>query len=195
MNTGELLDQILAREGGYVDHPADKGGPTNHGITLPTLSRYLGRSASLAEIQALDASNARNIYADLYIRRPGFNQIINDHLRALVVDCAVNHGISRATRWLQEAVGVAADGVLGPITAGAVNAADSRAIYCAVLEKRVAFFGAIIVSDYRNRREAVRAARTYEQALTQIERMQAVFAAGWCNRLAEFLQPLKEGLI
>lgn len=195
MNTGQLLDEILAREGGYVDHPADRGGPTNHGITLPTLSEYLERRATLAELQALDASQARNIYADMYIRRPGFNQIINDRLRALVVDCGVNHGRARATRWLQAAAGVTADGKLGPITAGAVNAADPARLFATVLATRIRSYGELIATDYRKRRGAVRLAQTLSEAQRQVELMQAAFAGGWCNRAAEFLSPpTKEGL-
>ena len=29
----EFIDDVIAREGGYVDHPADRGGPTRWGIT------------------------------------------------------------------------------------------------------------------------------------------------------------------
>ena len=192
MNTGQLLDQILEHEGGYIDHPADKGGPTNHGITLKSLTEYLERPATLAELQALDASQARNIYAELYIRRPGFNQIADARLRALVVDCGVNQGRKRATRWLQAAARVKADGMLGPITAQAVNNADPFDLAVDVLATRIRSYGELIAGDYRNRRAAVRLAQTLSEAQRQVELMQAVFAGGWCNRAADFLQPLKE---
>src|SRR5574343_485278 len=42
MNIETMLDNLLKTEGGYVDHPADKGGPTNYGITIPALNEYTG---------------------------------------------------------------------------------------------------------------------------------------------------------
>ena len=72
MNTIEqILDDILRREGGYVNHPADRGGPTNFGITAQTLGswRKLGRPATAAEVQALTEPEARAIY-----RQPCFTR-------------------------------------------------------------------------------------------------------------------------
>ncbi len=33
MTKDEIFNAILGKEGGYVNHPDDKGGPTNWGIT------------------------------------------------------------------------------------------------------------------------------------------------------------------
>ena len=64
-----ILDEIIRREGGYVNHPADRGGPTNFGITAQTLGswRKLGRPATAAEVQALTETEARAIYRQQYI--------------------------------------------------------------------------------------------------------------------------------
>src|SRR5690606_13690489 len=64
-----ILDEIIRREGGYVNHPADRGGPTNFGITAQTLGswRKLGRPATAAEVQALKEPEARAIYRQQYI--------------------------------------------------------------------------------------------------------------------------------
>ena len=55
----EMIDDILRREGGYVNHPADRGGPTNYGITQKTLSRYIGRAALTSEVKNLSEDVAR----------------------------------------------------------------------------------------------------------------------------------------
>ena len=43
---------ILKHEGGYVNHKADKGGPTNFGVTIGTYSKWLGREATIAEVKS-----------------------------------------------------------------------------------------------------------------------------------------------
>ena len=49
----QMIDDVIRREGGFVDHPHDRGGPTNFGITQATLSRHLGRPASVADVRRL----------------------------------------------------------------------------------------------------------------------------------------------
>ena len=166
------LTNILRREGGFVDHPADRGGPTKYGITAATLGEWrgLGRPASREEVNALTEREARSIYTQRYLKDPGFAHIRNAKLRDLLLDCAVHHGPRRAATWLQEAVGVTADGVVGPKTLEAVNAAlrkgrRGRPLHATILSKRIIFLGELITRDPK----------------------QAVFAKGWMVRVAEFL--------
>ena len=164
----EALDGILAREGGYVDHPADGGGPTKFGITAATLGawRQLGRTATPAEVEQLHESEARAIYRHEYIVRPGLDAIENPVLFAAVLDIAVNHGPTRAVRFLQHALGVKVDGTIGRFTRAALAAEDLRLVYRKVVAERAREYGRIISSDHK----------------------QAVFAAGWMNRLASFIE-------
>ena len=166
MTDTAIIDHILRREGGFVDHPADQGGSTNYGITQRTLKQYRGRPVTVGELRALEEGETRLIYERLYIRGPGFDRIRSRRLRALVIDCAVNHGPSRAARWLQAAVGTRVDGVFGPLTLAAANAAEEETLYKRVLAQRCRFYGQIIARDPS----------------------QAAFAAGWAARLAEFIE-------
>jgi lysozyme family protein len=161
------LKNILRREGGFVDHPADRGGPTKYGITAATLGEWrgLGRPASREEVNALSEREARAIYTKRYLKDPGFAHIRNAKLRDLLLDCAVHHGPRRAAIWLQEAVGVKADGIVGPKTLTAVRSFGPSALRMRVLSKRIIFLGELITKDPK----------------------QAVFAKGWMVRVAEFL--------
>ncbi len=58
-----LIQAVMRKEGGFVDHPADRGGATNLGITQATLSVYLGRKATLTDITTLKPEVAREIYS------------------------------------------------------------------------------------------------------------------------------------
>lgn len=122
----DIIDRTIAREGGFVDHPDDPGGATNMGITLNTLAQFLGRDATRDEIRELSREQARAIYQARYMDTPGFSGIDDEWLREVVFDAGVLFGPGRAARWLQEAADVGIDGDVGPITLGAVNAADAR---------------------------------------------------------------------
>ena len=163
MKVASLLNEILRREGGYTDHPADRGGPTNFGITLATLSEYEGRPVQAGDVKALDKKKAGEIYKKLYFEP--FKFVADENLAALLVDSAVQHGVQRAMKWLQEGLGVEADGIAGPVTKGAYRQAEPSVVYRVVLRRRIVFYGQIIKNDPK----------------------QAVFAEGWMRRVAEFV--------
>lgn len=163
-----ILDAIIRREGGYVNHPADRGGPTQYGITAQTLGgwRKQGRAATASEVAALSEAEARSIYRQQYIILPGFEQITHPALLALLVDAGVHSGPKRAVQWLQTALGVTADGVIGPKTRAALSVVEQGVLYGKVLGQRLRHLGRLITDDPK----------------------QSAFAAGWMNRMAEFVE-------
>ncbi|SFM12730.1 glycoside hydrolase family 108 protein [Nitrosomonas communis] len=163
-----IIDDIIRREGSFINHPADRGGPTKYGITAKTLGgwRRLGRAATSDEVAALTEAEAREIYRQQYIVEPGFDAITHPALQALLVDSGVHSDPKTAVHWLQTAVGVAADRVIGPKTLAAIAAADQNKLYSKVLASRVRHLGRLITNDPK----------------------QSVFAAGWMNRMAEFVE-------
>jgi lysozyme family protein len=163
MTEGQILEDILRREGGFVNHPADKGGPTNFGITQATLSSFRGQKCTLDDVKKLTKEEARLIYRTEYIDPFAF--VSGPKLRALVIDSAVNHGTKRAIMWLQEALGVKVDGIVGTQTEKAMLLAQSTVVYRVFLRRRVVFYGSIIKNNPQ----------------------QAVFAEGWMRRVAEFI--------
>ena len=116
------IDRILRREGGFNDKPADRGGPTNVGITQRTLTIWIGHDATVNDVRNLTRNTAVEIYRKLYVLKPQFHKIEDAALQAQLIDCGVLHGTGWATRRLQEIVGVSrVDGIIGPITLAAIN--------------------------------------------------------------------------
>lgn len=133
-----FLTEVLKHEGGYVDHPKDPGGATNLGITIGTLSSWLGRSATKAEVKALTVKDVAPIYRKNY-----WDRIRGDDLPPGVDtstgDFAVNSGVSRAVTYLQEVVGAAPDGKIGPLTLAAVRAMPATDVVNKLCDKRLNF--------------------------------------------------------
>jgi lysozyme family protein len=178
MTDEQIITSLLATEAGYVDNPADKGGPTNFGITQMVLTAWRGTVCTPADVKAMSSIEASAIYMDRFIKSPGFDRILDDPLRAAVVDAGVQHSPARAARWLQELAGVQADGLFGPVSATAVNALDPRQARARFIATRARFYGRIIADD-ANKLAKDRGIHT-----------QGEFAAGWMDRCADFIELL-----
>lgn len=102
MTIDTMIDGILDREGGYVDHPSDPGGATNWGITQ-RVARANGYHGHMSQ---LPKATARAIYRREYIEKPGFLGIAEIDLAVAeeVVDSGVNCGQDRAAKWYQTAL-------------------------------------------------------------------------------------------
>ena len=168
MNDDQIIDVILQFEGGFVNNQADRGGPTNFGITAAALGRWLGQStaATIEQIHNLTVIDARKIYADWYIAKPGFAAITDGSLKLVLVDSGVLHGTARATKWLQQALNVAADGVFGNDTQSALDGCpDQVKLARRVLALRLRSIAGILAADTS----------------------QTIFLRGWVNRAATLL--------
>lgn len=135
MTIDSLIDAVLDREGGYVNHPADRGGETMFGITA-AVARANGYDGAMRD---LPLGTARAIYRALYWRRPRFDTVapVAPLLAAELFDTAVNMGPPVATAFLQRALNalnrgatdypdIVVDGSLGGATLAALNAFLTR---------------------------------------------------------------------
>lgn len=180
MNTGHLeptqsvydvITRLLAREGGFVDHPYDRGGATNMGITIHTLSLHRNIDCTPEDVACLSEDEARDIYYQSYWVRPGFSTLdLHPVLVELIFDTAVHSGARTAVKMLQTVVGVTTDGVLGKVTRTAASQLDQLDLACRFLAHRMSYLGRLI-TKYPN---------------------QSVFAHGWYNRLGELLRHFPE---
>lgn len=131
MDPDDLIDAVIDREGGYVDHPADRGGPTRYGIT-EAVARADGFTGDL---RTLPRARAAAIYRRCYWTGPGLDRIA-DHAPAVAAelfDTGVNMGPAVAIAFLQRALNalnrgacdypdIATDGRIGPRTLAALAA-------------------------------------------------------------------------
>lgn len=120
------LSKVLVHEGGYVNHPKDPGGATNQGVTQRVYDDYRKTKGYAPQpVAKLIPVERDNIYRMRY-----WALIKGDSLPAgvsyVVFDGAVNSGVGQSVKWLQRAIGVPADGVIGPETINAVRAHDNH---------------------------------------------------------------------
>lgn len=122
-----ILAAVFVNEGGYVNHPNDPGGATNHGITEKVARDhgYTGHMRDLKrECRVEGDVCAESIYAADYIEKPGFLPLVaaDPVVAEEVIDTAVNMGPARPSRFFQSAVNrlcnadLAVDGRVGPAT-------------------------------------------------------------------------------
>lgn len=141
-NFERALGLVLVHEGGWSDDPADPGGATNLGVTIGTLSLWLGRPATRAEVRALTPASVAPIY-----RRKFWDAIQGDALPVgldyALFDFAVNSGPKRAVIGLQRALRLADDGRLGPVTLAALTGQDVPELVNALCDGRLSFLRAL----------------------------------------------------
>ena len=138
-NWDEALRHILKYEGGYVNHPADPGGMTNLGVTKRVWEEWTGKPATEADMRALTPEMVGPLYKTRY-----WDAVRADDLPSgvdlCVFDCAVNAGVGRASKFLQQAVGVTADGQIGPKTVEAPTAKPADEVVAKFCDLREAHY-------------------------------------------------------
>ena len=134
MNFDTAFSLLLGHEGDFSDYAADPGGKTRYGVT-EAVAREVGYKGDMRELP-LDL--AKRIYLERYWK-PIRADDLPPGVRYTVFDAAVNSGPVQATRWLQRALGVTADGVIGPQTLAAAYAQDMHALRSRLLSQRLRF--------------------------------------------------------
>lgn len=134
----ECLEEVLRHEGGFVNHPADRGGPTKFGITQRTLADWRGTTVTEEDVRALTKEEARLIYLGRF-----WNVIRGDDLPygvdLALFDFAVHSGVSRAVATLQRIVRTDVDGVVGRKTLAAVHGMSPVCVVEELCARRLEF--------------------------------------------------------
>lgn len=158
-NFDGTLARVLVHEGGYADHPADPGGATMKGVTQRVYDGWRRRNGLAPRpVRRIAQAELAAIYRAQY-----WDALRADDLPAgldyCMFDAGVNSGPAQAAKWLQRALGVAADGQIGEATLAALDGRDVAALIDAVCDRRLAM---------------LRTLKTFRH-----------FGAGWTRRVAE----------
>lgn len=163
----DLITKVMKREGGYVDNPDDRGGPTKYGITRDTLAASRGHSVSSDDVANLGEGEARTIYRRNYF--VGLDDVTSPKVLELLFDYSVHSGPARAVSALQEVIGTKPDGNFGPNSKAALAKIDQATLYWPLVCERLDNFLRIIGKDWYHG-----------------DKTQGQFAEGWANRIVPF---------
>lgn len=181
----QIAEDIVRREGGYVNDPDDPGGATNFGVTIHTMRR-LGLDLDgdgvigVADVRRLTRNQAVEIFLRHYFEKPLIAELPRV-LQASVFDMYVNAG-ANAVKILQRLMcdmgfDVAVDGALGPQTLAAV-----RAAFHASPDHLADAYGIARRNYYFRLADRRAASRKYARA-------RAGGKGGWIKRAEEFISP------
>lgn len=120
MNFDQAFDALIGNEGGYSNNSVDPGAETMWGVT----ARVARANGYQGDMRMLPRDTAKAIYQRMYWAAARCDELPG-LLRFQVFDAAVNSGVTQAVLWLQRAVGVEDDGVLGPRTLAAAGGTDA----------------------------------------------------------------------
>ena len=165
------LKLTLKFEGGFVDHPRDPGGATNFGVIQKTYNTFrIAQRKPTQSVKNISEAEVKQIYSEMYWK-PSHADLAVLPLAVVIFDTAVLFGVGGAIKFLQEAIGVAADGGFGPKTKTAFEQNNNKNTALKMIELRV---------NAHKQRVASRPD-------------QKVFLKGWLNRctqLKDFITPL-----
>jgi lysozyme family protein len=169
-NFDKCLALMLAHEGGFVNHPQDPGGMTNLGVTKRVWEEWVGHEVDEKQMRALTPEVVAPLYKRKYWDACRADDLVSG-VDYAVFDVAVNSGAGRAIKFLQNCVGVDADGGFGPRTLAAVKVAEQDPkrlieLYCA---KRLEFLQSLKTFETFGKGWSRRVAEVKDKALTMVD--------------------------
>ena len=177
-NFKQIIPFVKKWEGGFSDHPNDRGGATNQGITWANFVAYapkLGYPPDWQLFMQMPDYIWERIFKTQYWDAVQGDHIQSQAVAGLLVDFAWGSGPGTAVMHLQRVLNqhfgtrLVVDGGMGPLTLAATNRAPARALFQALFQAREQFLHAIIARDPS----------------------QAVFRTGWFNRTRDLYERLK----
>jgi lysozyme family protein len=139
-NFDKSLIKVLEHEGGYVYHPEDPGGETNLGVTKKVYDNWIAENDLVVkDMQDITVNDVMPIYKKNYWLKAKCDQLPIG-IDYIIFDMSVNHGVSRAAKFLQGVVGAEQDGVIGSKTLAMVDKMEQADIVEALCLEREDFY-------------------------------------------------------
>lgn len=164
---------VLKAEGGYTNHPSDSGGPTNKGILQRAHEQYRRGNGVPPPADVRDILTAE--VADIYLHDywlAGRCDRMPWPVSLAHFDACVNTGVAQAAKFLQRTVGAHDDGVVGPLSLGALTSAleheSPGALAARLARQRIPFYRELARRDPKQR----------------------VFLSGWLNRVEVLVETM-----
>lgn len=144
-----FADKVLRLEGGYVNHPLDRGGPTKYGVILSVWQEYGydkdgDGDIDIDDIKQLSEDDAKFIAKKIFWDYFLADFIINQSLAEFIVDWGYNSGRKTVAKIIQRVLKVACDGIVGTNTLNAMNMTDQEIFFNALKIERKVFLNNII---------------------------------------------------
>lgn len=163
-----LVPKILKWEGGFVNHPNDRGGATNKGITIGSYTYYRKLKGlpqpTVNDLKNISDEEWMDILKTLYWDKWKADQINNQSIANLLVDWVWGSG-GYGIKYPQQILCVVADGIVGNKTLSAVNNYPSqRELFQKLWDRRMQHF----------------------ESIAQRDSSQKIFLKGWMNRLNDY---------
>lgn len=147
-----LISFILKFEGGFVNDPADSGGPTNKGVTLNTFRSVYGRAKTVNDLKHMTDNEWRHIFKSLYWDKCKADDISDQSIANMLVDFAWHSGVTTAVKKLQKIVGVTSDGICGVQTIGAINSRYAPETFNLLKAARMRYLQGIVKNKHSQAR-------------------------------------------
>ena len=138
-NFDRCLALVLKHEGGYVNHPSDPGGQTNLGVTRKVWEEWVGRESSEKEMRSLTKDQVAPLYKAKYWLAC-YGPQLPLGIDYMAFDAAVNMGVGRAIKLLQESIGCVPDGMIGPRTMQLIDQKKPYEIIQAFSKRKTEFY-------------------------------------------------------
>ncbi|SKC47192.1 glycoside hydrolase family 108 protein [Ohtaekwangia koreensis] len=164
-----FASKVLHLEGGFVNHPADKGGPTKYGVILSTWKQYgydkdKDGDIDADDIKLLSEGDAKFIAKKVFWDFFQADFILNQSVAEFIVDWGYNSGRVLVAKKLQKLLDVTVDGLIGIQSLKTINVIPQQNLFEALKTTRRNFIDAIV----KERPD------------------QSVFYKGWINRINSF---------
>lgn len=165
----KFAGKLLVFEGGFVNHPQDKGGATKYGVILDTWKQYGydkdgDGDLDVDDLKLITPQDAKRIAKKIFWDYFRADHIHNQSVAELIADWGYNSGRVTVARRVQRLLKLPVDGIFGPLTLKALNQTGQKQLFEAIKKDRREFIERIVERDPSQR----------------------VFYKGWMNRINTF---------